>query len=93
MLEAQAPFWNQMASSVNLTGNPDMTSTAEELWSEARSQGLKATQEWLKLREASAKYRTVTAKAWGRAFQRLIKEVIDQPDLWKSGTRAVTNRW
>jgi hypothetical protein len=49
ILEAQAPFWNQMASAVKLTGNPDMTSAAEELWSETRNQG----REWVKIALAS----------------------------------------
>ncbi len=56
-------------------------------------QALKATQEWLALREASAAYRIVVANAWTRAFQLFSKEMADNPALWKEGLRAVTNRW
>lgn len=56
-------------------------------------QGLKATQEWLALREASAEYRMVTAKAWSRAFERFSKQAMADPDIWNSGPRAVMNQW
>ncbi|WP_170386307.1 poly(R)-hydroxyalkanoic acid synthase subunit PhaE [Ruegeria atlantica] len=56
-------------------------------------QGLKATKEWLALREASAEYRMVTAKAWSKAFERFSKEAMADPDIWKTGPRVVITRW
>ncbi|MFD3191944.1 poly(R)-hydroxyalkanoic acid synthase subunit PhaE [Sedimentitalea sp. HM32M-2] len=56
-------------------------------------QGLKATQEWISLREASAEYRMITAEAWRRAFKRFSKANKDDPDIWNEGARALLNRW
>lgn len=57
------------------------------------NQGLKATQEWMALREASAEYRKVTAKAWGRAFQSFSSDLSGNADAWKLGPRAILRRW
>ena len=54
---------------------------------------LKATGEWLALREASAAYRAVTAGAWSRAFQTFSKETAKDPRLLQQGFRAVLDRW
>jgi polyhydroxyalkanoate synthase subunit PhaE len=54
---------------------------------------LKATSEWLALREASAAYRAVTAGAWSRAFQTFSKETAKDPRLLQQGFRAVLDRW
>ena len=54
---------------------------------------LKATGEWLALREASAAYRGVTAGAWSRAFQTFSKETAKDPSLLQQGFRAVLDRW
>ncbi|MBT8426053.1 MAG: hypothetical protein KJO67_13835 [Silicimonas sp.] len=56
-------------------------------------QGLKATKEWLALREASAEYRMVTGKAWARAFDRYTKAMAKNPEQWKEGPNAVMRRW
>lgn len=56
-------------------------------------QMLKATREWLALREASAAYRGITAAAWSRAFQTFSGVVAKEPDLLKQGSRAVLDRW
>jgi hypothetical protein len=158
MLEAQAPFWEQMSGAMSSSGTGDMNAVTEQLWSEARKQGqdwvnrigarvgfssaeggiaqetlqrmmdpgqflfagsdeinqtiqklvegpefadigtlerqgLKTTREWLALREASTEYRMVTAKAWGRAFERFSKEAATDLEAQKSGPRALMNRW
>ena len=160
MLEAQAPFWQQMSETVSSTpAGEALVTSAEKLWSKARAQSeewtnqlmskfnvpaggdegiardtlqrmfdpnqflyagsdeinqtiqklvegpefadigmlerrtLKITQEWLALREASAEYRMVTAKAWGKAYERFSKIAMSDPDLWKDGARAATDRW
>jgi len=54
---------------------------------------LKATKEWLQLREASAEYRTVTAAAWSRAFEKFSKEVATDPDAMSRGFRPMIDRW
>jgi polyhydroxyalkanoate synthase subunit PhaE len=54
---------------------------------------LKATGEWLALREASAAYRGVTAGAWTRAFQTFSKETAKDPKLLEQGFRTVLDRW
>jgi polyhydroxyalkanoate synthase subunit PhaE len=54
---------------------------------------LKATGEWLALREASAAYRGVTAGAWSRAFQTFSKETAKDPRLLQQGFRSVLDRW
>ncbi|MFT7593886.1 MAG: hypothetical protein ACI8R4_001202 [Paracoccaceae bacterium] len=56
-------------------------------------QGLKATSEWVALREASAEYRMVTGQAWTRAFERFSRDMLANPELWKKGPRAVTENW
>lgn len=57
------------------------------------NQRLKATREWIALREASTEYRAVTAKAWGRAFEQFSKDMADDPEIWTSGMRPIINRW
>lgn len=54
---------------------------------------LKATREWIGLREASAAYRSVTAAAWSRAFQTFSGETAKDPGLLQKGWRAVLDRW
>jgi hypothetical protein len=54
---------------------------------------LKATKEWLNLREASAEYRAITAAAWSRAFETFSKEVATDPDAMSNGLRAMIDRW
>jgi hypothetical protein len=54
---------------------------------------LKATKEWLNLREASAEYRSITAAAWSRAFETFSKEVATDPDAMSNGPRAMIDRW
>lgn len=54
---------------------------------------LKATREWIALREASAAYRAVTTAAWSRAFQTFSKEVAKDPALMRKGFRPVVDRW
>lgn len=56
-------------------------------------QVLKATREWMALREASAAYRAVTAAAWSRAFQTFSKETARNPALMRQGFRPVLDRW
>ena len=56
-------------------------------------QVLKATREWMALREASAAYRGVTSAAWSRAFQTFSKETAKDPGLLQQGFRAVLDRW
>jgi len=54
---------------------------------------LKATKEWLNLREASAEYRAITAAAWTRAFETFSKEVATDPDAMSKGMREMIDRW
>lgn len=56
-------------------------------------QVLKATREWMALREASAAYRAVTAAAWGRAFQTFTREAAHEPALFRESVRTVIDRW
>jgi class III poly(R)-hydroxyalkanoic acid synthase PhaE subunit len=56
-------------------------------------QMLKATREWMALREASAAYRAVTTAAWSRAFQTFSKEMAKDPALMRQGFRPVLDRW
>ena len=56
-------------------------------------QVLKATREWMALREASAAYRGVTSAAWSRAFQTFSAETAKNPGLLQQGFRAVLDRW
>lgn len=56
-------------------------------------QVLKATREWMALREASAAYRAVTTAAWSRAFQAFSKETAKNPALLGQGFRPVLDRW
>lgn len=56
-------------------------------------QVLKATKEWLALREASAVYRAVTAAAWSRAFETFSKEMMLKPPTLKDSARSVLDRW
>lgn len=159
MLEAQAPFWQQMANSMtSAAGETDLMASTEKLWADARrqgqewvkrfgsragftlgaegiaaetlermmdpgqfmfagsdeinltiqklvegpefsdmatleNQGLKATREWIALREASTEYQAVTAKAWRRAFQTFSKDMAEDSEGWKAGPTAITRRW
>ncbi|MFA3919434.1 poly(R)-hydroxyalkanoic acid synthase subunit PhaE [Ruegeria hyattellae] len=56
-------------------------------------QELKATAEWLALRDASNELRRVTSKAWTRAFVRFSEEQVQNPEIWRDGLRAVIDRW
>lgn len=56
-------------------------------------QVLKATREWMALREASATYRAITAAAWGRAFQTFTREAAREPALFRENVRTVIDRW
>lgn len=56
-------------------------------------QGLKSTAEWIALREASAEYRFITAKAWGRAFERFSESTLGKSDVWKKSPNAVIHEW
>jgi polyhydroxyalkanoate synthase subunit PhaE len=56
-------------------------------------QMLKATREWIALREASAVYRGVTSAAWARAFQTFSNETAKDPGLMRQGYRATLDRW
>jgi hypothetical protein len=56
-------------------------------------QVLKATKEWLALREASAAHRAVTAAAWSRAFETFSKEMMTKPPSMKDSARSVLDRW
>ena len=56
-------------------------------------QVLKATREWMALREASAAYRGVTSAAWSRAFEAFSKEAAKKPALLPQGFRAILDRW
>ena len=56
-------------------------------------QVLKATREWMALREASAAYRGVTSAAWSRAFEAFSKEAAKKPALLRQGFRAILDRW
>lgn len=56
-------------------------------------QVLKATREWMGLREASAAYRAVTAAAWGRAFGTFSAGMAKDPGLMRQGFRPVLDRW
>lgn len=54
---------------------------------------LKATKEWLALREASAAYRGVVAGAWTRAFETFSKDLLAKPPTTQDGARSVLDRW
>lgn len=56
-------------------------------------QVLKATREWLTLREASSAYRAVTAGAWSRAFKTFTQEMAKSPNALAEGYRPVLDRW
>ncbi|MEM7393976.1 MAG: poly(R)-hydroxyalkanoic acid synthase subunit PhaE, partial [Verrucomicrobiota bacterium] len=55
--------------------------------------GLKATREWINLRQASADYRMITVKAWTRAFETFSKDMMSNRELWNQGPKAVLNHW
>ena len=54
---------------------------------------LKATREWIALREASVEYRMVAAEAWMRAFSRFSASMAEHPEKHAEGPRAVLNHW
>ena len=56
-------------------------------------QVLKATKEWVALRQASAAFKAVTAAAWTRAFDTFQQATMADPSLMKQGPRAVLDRW
>jgi hypothetical protein len=56
-------------------------------------QMLKATGEWLALREASAAYRAVIGSAWSRAFETFSKEAAGDPKAFAGGAKAMLDRW
>lgn len=158
LMEAQAPFWQQIARNLSPTTEAELSAGSEKIWEDARkqgkdwiklfgtrtgdlsgaegialetlermmdpgqfmfagsdeinqtiqklvegpefsdmatleNQGLKASQEWVALREASAAYQMVTAKAWTRAFQTFSKDMAEDTEGWKAGPTAITRRW
>ncbi len=56
-------------------------------------QVLKATKEWIALRQASAAFKAVTAAAWTRAFVTFQQATMADPSLLQQGPRAVLDRW
>lgn len=54
---------------------------------------LKATSEWVKLRKASAEYRSIVGAAWMRAFERFNRETTKTPSRWTEGPTALLRRW
>jgi polyhydroxyalkanoate synthase subunit PhaE len=56
-------------------------------------QVLKATGEWIALRQASMAFKAVTAAAWSRAFATFTQATTAEPSLMSQGPRAVLDRW
>ena len=56
-------------------------------------QVLKATREWMALRQASAAFKAVTAAAWARAFATFSQATMADQSLMTQGPRAVLDRW
>jgi polyhydroxyalkanoate synthase subunit PhaE len=56
-------------------------------------QVLKATGEWMALRQASAAFKAVTAAAWARAFATFSQATMADQSLMTQGPRAVLDRW
>jgi polyhydroxyalkanoate synthase subunit PhaE len=56
-------------------------------------QVLKATAEWMALRQASAAFKSVTAAAWARAFATFSQMTMADGSLMTQGPRAVLDRW
>lgn len=56
-------------------------------------QVLKATREWIALRQASAAFKAVIAAAWARAFATFSQETRADYSLMTQGPRVVLDRW
>jgi polyhydroxyalkanoate synthase subunit PhaE len=56
-------------------------------------QVLKATGEWIALRQASAAFKAITAAAWTRAFATFSQETMADQSLMTRSPRAVLERW
>lgn len=56
-------------------------------------QVLKATREWIALRQASAVFKGVTAAAWARAFATFSQMTMADGSLMTEGPRVVLDRW
>lgn len=56
-------------------------------------QVVKATGEWLALRQASAAFKAITAAAWSRAFATFSQATREDPAILSEGPRAVLDRW
>jgi len=56
-------------------------------------QVLKATGEWMALRQASAAFKAITAAAWTRAFATFSQATMADHSLMTQGPRAVLDRW
>jgi len=56
-------------------------------------QVLKATGEWIALRQASAAFKAVIAAAWARAFATFSQETRADYSLMTQGSRAILDRW
>lgn len=54
---------------------------------------LKATGEWIALRQASAAFKAITAGAWTRAFATFSQETVAGRSPMSDGPRAVLDRW
>lgn len=54
---------------------------------------LKATSEWVTLRQASASFKAVTAAAWSRAFASFSQDTMTDPSLLARGPRGALNHW
>lgn len=56
-------------------------------------EGLRATQEWMNLRQAEHEYRQVTGAAWARAFMSFSEDVARQPDTLQKTPRELLKQW
>lgn len=56
-------------------------------------QGLRATQEWLALQEASARYRAVTTRAWAQAFDKFRGEGAGRAAEWSRDPGRAMKAW
>ena len=54
---------------------------------------LKATSEWVALRQASAAFKAVTAAAWSRAFASFSQDTMTDPSLLARGPRGALDHW
>lgn len=56
-------------------------------------QVLKATGEWIALRQSSAAFKAITAGAWSRAFATFTQELMADRALMSQAPRAILERW